>query len=558
VVKSTGKTGGSASAPTDAGTESSTRRLASAERPAAGQVSPNGDQPLGPDSAGRTPGDPDYNPFENPDSPLATDEAKRRETEKRKTRWKYNKYALDVLDGRQEQWARNITIALEYENAKRGPIKMMPGLIFPGDKMVEAGATDAEIAALPKLTPEGIEALQLRAAAIRRDCQKQADTLARTLAAERDGSAQPPEPLSLTELLTQTDTDPTYRIGELLPTGGRVLLAAQYKSGKTTLVGNTVRVLVDGGAFLGRFRTTPVRRVVLIDTELDTRTLRRWLRDQGIANTDAVTVIPLRGAVSTFNILDAAIRAEWAHRIGETDVLILDCLRPVLDALGLSEATEAGRVLTAFDELMAEVHAAEGMVVTHMGHQNERARGDSRLRDWNDAEWTLVRGGDEADDDASRPRFLSALGRDVSLPEGQLTFDAATRHLCYQGGNRIDQPVRDATPALLGLVRNEPGLSKAEVERRLGADHDIPQNTARAAIKAAIRATPPLLIVTPGERGSHRLSVPPGSPFDIPYHDGGGDPQPATQPAPPVLKVVTDDDPQPDPQPARAPIPKVR
>ena len=379
------------------------------------------------------------------------------------------------------------------------------------------GATPAELRALPKADTDSDDESADIIDQWDAEDRFERDAKARAaVAARRNGSAALPEATTLTELLAEADEDAEYRIDRIWPTGGRVLLAAQYKSGKTTLVGNAVRVLVDGGEFLGRFATTTVRRVVLIDTELDRRTVRRWLRDQGIRNTDAVTVIPLRGAVSAFDILDPAKRAKWVALIGKTDVLILDCLRPVLDALNLSEATEAGRVLTAFDELMAEVRATEGMVVTHMGHQNERARGDSRLRDWNDAEWTLVRDGNDNDDDADRTRFLSALGRDVSLPEGQLTFDPATRHLSYEGGNRVDQPVRAATPVLLGLVRNEPGLSKAEVERRLGADHEIPQNVARAAIKAALRVNPPLLIVTPGEHGAHRLSVPPGSPFDVP------------------------------------------
>lgn len=441
------------------------------------------------------------------------------EAQRRIEKWAARRYPVTALDGLTYPWARTAAARLARFNADRDPVKMLPDLVFTGD-LVAGKATDDELAALgPELTHEQIGALHLSAAAIREDARAQVKILARTLAAERNGSAQAPDPLSLTDLLAEPDEDAEYRIGELWPTGGRVLLAAQYKSGKTTLVGNVVRVLVDGGEFLGRFRTTPVRRVVVIDTELDKRTMRRWLRDQGIRDTDAVTVIPLRGAVSTFNILDASTRAEWARRIGETDVLILDCLRPVLDSLGLSEATEAGRLLTAFDELMKETGADEGMVVTHMGHQNERARGDSRLRDWCDAEWTLVRDGNDSDDDANRTRFLSALGRDVSLPEGQLIFDAATRHLSYEGGNRVDRPARVATPALLGLVRKEPGLSKAEVERRLGADHEIPQNVTRAAIKAALRHQPPLLIVTPGERGSHLLSVPPGSPFDLPDRD---------------------------------------
>ena len=56
------------------------------------------------------------------------------------------------------------------------------------------------------------------------------------------------------------------------------------------------------------------------------------------------------------NLLDREIRADWASRLQavQTEYLILDCLRPVLDALGLDEQREAGRFLVAFDQLLRD------------------------------------------------------------------------------------------------------------------------------------------------------------------------------------------------------------
>ena len=73
-------------------------------------------------------------------------------------------------------------------------------------------------------------------------------------------------------------------------------------------------------------------------------------------------------------------------------------------------------------------------MVQHMGHLNERARGDSRLQDWPDAIWRLVRETDEPDS----ARYFKAYGRDVDIPEGRLSFDAATRRLTYAAGSRSD------------------------------------------------------------------------------------------------------------------------
>ncbi|MEM6108474.1 AAA family ATPase [Mycobacterium sp. 050272] len=252
-----------------------------------------------------------------------------------------------------------------------------------------------------------------------------------------DAEIHPPSPLpsfrSLAELLAEPDADAQYRIDRLAPAQGRVLLVAQYKAGKSTLVGNLLRSLADGDPFLGRFPvTTGAQRAVLIDDELAEHTLRRWFRDQRITNADRVEVVAMRGHLGAFNILNEGVRAEWAERLGGADYLILDCLRPVLDALDLDENHDAGRFLVAFDALLADSGISEAVVVHHMGHSGERARGDSRLQDWPDATWRLVREKDTPDS----PRYFTAYGRDVDVPEGRLNFDPETRRLTYKDGTR--------------------------------------------------------------------------------------------------------------------------
>src|SRR6185503_6838808 len=120
------------------------------------------------------------------------------------------------------------------------------------------------------------------------------------------------------------------------------------------------------------------------------------------------------------------------------------CLRPVLDALGLNEHTEVGLFLTALDALLREANIPEALVIQHMGHKGERARGDSRLLDWPDVGWTLVR---EKDDDPASPRFFKAYGRDVDVAEKQLAFDAATRRLSVVGADEGGMSRADARVA---------------------------------------------------------------------------------------------------------------
>ena len=299
----------------------------------------------------------------------------------------------------------------------------------------------------------------------------------------------PPPVEKLTDLLAVPDEPAQFRVADLWPMGGRVLLSAQYKAGKTSLMANLLRCLVDGDQFLGRWAPRPVQRVTLLDTELDKDMLRRWLRDQNIRNTGAVDVISLRGRASTFNILDDATRAEWADRIGPTDLVMLDCLRPCLDAIGLSEDKEAGRFLVAFDALCTEAHAAEAFVVHHMGHSEERSRGDSRLLDWPDVLWKIVRdSNDEGEQVESAERYFSAMGRDVNVPEAQLDWTPETRSLMVCGGGRAEKKARSSVADVVEVLSAREyadGLTNRQLVACLG-ELGVGRNLARRAIKAAL------------------------------------------------------------------------
>jgi hypothetical protein len=220
------------------------------------------------------------------------------------------------------------------------------------------------------------------------------EAAARIVRLERAGALAEPELVSLKDFLALEDEPLVYRVDQLWPIGDRMVAAAQFRAGKTTLRDNLVRALADGGPFLGRFDVAPpAGRIVVFDNELDKRMLRRWMREQGIVNEDRVELVPLRGKVATFNLIEEDCRARWAEKIRAAvgSVVVLDCLRPVLDALGLSEDKDAGRFLVAFDALLAEAGAPEGVVTHHMGHNGERSLGDSRILDWPDATWKLVR-----------------------------------------------------------------------------------------------------------------------------------------------------------------------
>lgn len=322
----------------------------------------------------------------------------------------------------------------------------------------------------------------------------------------REALAEAPvlPPTNLADFLAEPDDDVRYRVDRLLPTGGRVVFAAPNKAGKTTTIGNLVRCLVDGGSFLDEFDVERAGRVVLLDNELDPRMIRSWLRDQAIVNTDAVGVLSLRGQLSGFNILDPVVRAEWAQAIGPADLLVFDCLRPALDALGLSEDKDAGRFLVALDELIAEAGVQELVVVHHMGHSNERSRGDSRILDWPDALWKIVK--ENAEDHASA-RYFSAYGRDVFHPESRLAFDPENRHLSLAGGSRHQSRASQAETDVLNFVSDNPGCSVTAIDKGLPGDTNAKRDAARSLAARGL-----LRVEKQGQKHAHYL-VDPGSDF---------------------------------------------
>jgi hypothetical protein len=296
-----------------------------------------------------------------------------------------------------------------------------------------------------------------------------------------------------------------YRIADLQPRDSRVLLAAQFKSGKSTLVVNLVKALVDGGPFLGRYDIEPFDgRVGILDFEMSPSQLRGWYRDHHIADSDRVVLMSLRGKASVFDILDPEVRAGWATRLRAAHVryLVMDCVRPALDALGLDEHKDAGTFLVALDALLDEAGIRESLVVHHMGHTGERSRGDSRLRDWPDTEWRLVR----QDENPESTRFLSAYGRDVDVPESQLAYDGTTRTLTLVGGNRKEHKEAQTSNAALDAIEEvlhdagEPLSGRAIKAELKDSDHG------RDAIDIALRygVTTQRLQTRPGK---HRATL---------------------------------------------------
>ncbi|OKH63732.1 hypothetical protein EB73_25660 [Mycobacterium sp. SWH-M3] len=344
------------------------------------------------------------------------------------------------------------------------------------------------------------------------------DTARKRFAAATATVIELPPVMSLDALLAEDDDPVRMRIEQVWPMGGsKGSLAAPAGAGKTTFNGNLIRSLADGEPFLDAFEVHPTDmpvRIAVIDLEMNTSMMRRWLRRQGVRNTAAVVdVVNLRGNPGLFDMGNDRLRDMWARRLRDQGInfVTFDCLKPVIDIMGLNENTEMGKFLTPFDVMLTEAGVPDVLVYHHTGHANgpagERARGDSSLLGWTDVNLKLIR------DDNDDRYFAAAKVRDAEepAPEGLLSFDKATGRLTYAGGNRAATAKDDTLEQRINEVRavlvdrhaedrtDDAGMTKTELKLAVGGNKSI---TAQAIDAAEKRQ---LVIVEKAKKGTGLL-----------------------------------------------------
>jgi hypothetical protein len=157
----------------------------------------------------------------------------------------------------------------------------------------------------------------------------------------------------------------------------------------------------------------------------------------------------------------------------------------------------------------------EALIVHHMGPTGERSRGDSRIIDWPDATWKLVR---ENPEDENSQRYFSAYCRDVYQSESLLEFDPKTRRLTLRGGTRKDTANDRLIEPLLELLRAKPdSLSGRQIDDEMAAaGHG--RNPSRKAREHAVKHK--LVITSPGEKRAIIHKVNPDPPASAPVRSG--------------------------------------
>ena len=289
---------------------------------------------------------------------------------------------------------------------------------------------------------------------------------------------------NLTIELLQPDEEAKYLINEVFPTGGNITLTAEYKSGKTTLINNVVKSLVDDQPFLGKYGVNDHDgNVVIFNYEVEPRQYRQWMREVGIINTDRVKLVHLRGLrmpmTSDFvqekviDILKGFNAQTW----------IVDPLARAFVGSGDENSnSDMGTFLDTLDVIKYEAGVDNLIVAAHTGRASEsgieRARGASRFDDWADVRWILTRN-DEGQ------RFLKAHGRDVDMEQHVLSYDDHNRQLTVEKAiTRTDQTIENIMNQIVEIVQLNPGITTGDLKKRLGKSTEYREKAYKYVVDA--------------------------------------------------------------------------
>lgn len=312
--------------------------------------------------------------------------------------------------------------------------------------------------------------------------------------------APPALATTFAEVLALPEPQISWTVEQLAEHGHNVLLAAQFKAGKTTLLLNLVRAMVDDVPFLGRFNCQLEGRACYLNCELTEADAQRWIKDLQFANPERALLVGLRGQP---NPLASVQGQRWLvdflkrHNVS---TLIVDTFRASYFGDSHNDNAQVARYTALLDSVKAEANVSMLVLSHHFGRKEhepgqEHGQGAVELDNWADMRWLLTLGGDS--------RFLAATGRTDGIPESRLNFDRATRRLVLDessfGLGREHARKHSAEEAILNVVRANPGVTAREL-RTKARGKGVSTEACDQALKALVAGR--TIVTHPGPNNS--------------------------------------------------------
>lgn len=273
-----------------------------------------------------------------------------------------------------------------------------------------------------------------------------------------------PPTMTFQELAQRALPEVRWVVQDLMAVGHNVLLSAEFKTGKSTLILNLIRALADGRPFLDRFPTSLDGNVCYMNYELTEQDTQLWVRDTGVRRASRCLVMNLRGVGNPLGSREgqewlAAYLREW-----EVEFLVVDTFRAAYQGLSHNDNAEVGLFTRMLDEVKQQAGVPGLLLSNHFGRKDhemgrEHGAGATELDNWADMRWLLTRKEDE--------RFLKVEGRGVGLEESLLTWDRDSRRLMVMqsdvGVSRERAGLKTIEEQVLDFVRATPGANTNKI-----------------------------------------------------------------------------------------------
>jgi len=287
---------------------------------------------------------------------------------------------------------------------------------------------------------------------------------------------EPTPAISLTDLLAQNVQKTKWAIEDLLIMFGKVFLAAKAKSGKTTMSMSLLKSLADGEDFLGKFKVNPVEgRIGYMNLELTEHQMQEWVGRQDIKNHDRIHFWNLRGKVNPFR--SANSRNHLIEEIKSLGIktLIIDTFSKIFPGEA-NNNSEVNRFLAMLDVTLDKAGVEQLVMLVHAGNDGSKIRGATALTDHPDGIWYLA-------SDEEGNRFFHAIGRDISVPEGQLIYQAETSALTYTGSSKKLAKGVSAKDKVLTFIKENKGATASVLDDSIGGTKDFKIKIRKQLIK---------------------------------------------------------------------------
>ncbi len=210
---------------------------------------------------------------------------------------------------------------------------------------------------------------------------------------------------NLAEMLAANPEPERYRVESLMTEGSTCAVVAKAKAGKTTLVMNLIKSLVDGTDFVGHEVTPVERNVCYWDLELTPNYQRTRFAKVGIENPEKVIN---RSMVGYNTALSTALGQNYAVKDlleAEADVWVIDTFGAAFDGEDENHNSQVRKFFKGVDRVKRLAGVKEVFIIFHSGKgESSKARGASSVEDWAAVLWEYggPKGKDVDTDDPTR------------------------------------------------------------------------------------------------------------------------------------------------------------